>query len=447
MSVRKVRLTMDSMKKTRIVTWMSISTVVMLLCGCSSEDTITRESSTTQLMPINVNAHGFAPSDSAVTRATEVGVTTTFTKDDAIGIYITDGTNVKFPNLLYTFDGTHWTNSIYGTAVPYIDGGKYFAYYPYSSSYTDNSVTATATTADEFFVDIISGWTVGTDQSTYANYTAKDLMTAVGSCSNYNFTFSMSHQMALVEMDLPQAHYTNSLNGTDGKYKFTFTSHTPYNVADGKYRLLVKPSSSLFITGNDDYNSTNTDNVKTWQISGTSPSAAKIKIYKVNGSSASLTTTDKENVTIGDATIGDYLYNDGTTGTTNKTNTVGIVYSNEGATHGWVISPPDKALYGHDQNYSNSHASVAFQNFPERFPKGLEGSNIGSWQLPTVLQIRTANRNLKLAYPPFSIQAAFWTCDQSGTYGWGLVYHLLQDVTEPFANGDNRFYIIGVLSF
>lgn len=442
------------MKKTRIVTWMSIITVVMLLCGCSSEDTITRESSTTQLMPINVNAHGFAPSDSAVTRATEVGVTTTFTKDDAIGIYITDGTNVKFPNLLYTFDGTHWTNSIYGTAVPYIDGGKYFAYYPYSSSYTDNSVTATATTADEFFADIISGWTVGTDQSTYANYTAKDLMTAVGSCSNYNFTFSMSHQMALVEMDLPQAHYTNSLNGTDGKYKFTFTSHTPYNVADGKYRLLVKPSSSLFITGNDDYNSTNTDNVKTWQISGTSPSAAKIKIYKVNGSSASLTTTDKENVTIGDATIGDYLYADGTTGTTNETNTVGIVFSNEGATHGWVVSPPKEAMYAHDNgaDHSDQDAWWVFQNYPERFPKGLTGSNIGTWNLPTRQQFHTIYANLYNVNPcrfDGQVVYAYYTSDKMSIEGYGYLYSFQDDTNNnlQFQFGSNQFYIIGVLSF
>jgi uncharacterized protein (TIGR02145 family) len=324
----------------------------MTLSGCSSDETLTGDNSTAvQSMKINVSDGMFTSVDNngAKTRATDSGTGTTFVKGDAVGIFVvkSDG-NLALTNAKYTYDGTSkWLNSNSTEYLPYCEGAKYFAYYPYQESLASSKYDATQTTAETFFGTLISSWTPATDQSTPANYTAQDLMVSIatidaskGSCS-----FALSHQMSMVEIDFPQVHYT--YNGAD-VYRFTFDApNKPYNIADGKYRLLVKPNTSLSVKGKNQYNSTDANMTKGWKISGDAPAASKYKIYKYNGASASLTKTSRQAVYIGDATVGNYLYNDGTNGTTFKPGqTVGIIYSSEltqaqykaGCRHGRVLS-------------------------------------------------------------------------------------------------------------
>ncbi|WP_237072274.1 fimbrillin family protein [Prevotella herbatica] len=328
--------------------------LLMTLSGCSSDDTLTGESSATaKSMKINVSDGMFASVDNngAKTRATDDVTGTTFSSGDAIGIFAvkSDGT-LALTNAKYTYDGTSWLNSDNTAILPYYDGAKYFAYYPYQANLASDKYDATQTTAEAFFAPLISGWTPAADQSTQTNYTAQDLMVSMATVdvSTGSSSFTMSHQMSMIEMDLHQAHYTYSRLDT---YRFMFdTANNPLNIAAGKYRFLVNPSKPLSITGKNLNTISDITKLKGWKISGTAPAASKYKIYKYNGASACLTETARGNVYIGDANIGDYLYDDGTTGTTTVGKTiVGIVFSdqlspteyNAGYTHGYALALKD----------------------------------------------------------------------------------------------------------
>ena len=329
--------------------------LLMTLSGCSSDETLTGDNSTaTQSMKINVSDGVFTSVDNngAKTRAKDSGTETTFTSGDAIGIFAvtSDGRTLALTNAKYTYDGTSWLNSDNTDKLTYYEGAKYFAYYPYQSSLTSDKYDAT--TAETFFASLISSWAPAADQSTQANYTAKDLMVSMATvdATTHAASFAMAHQMSMIEFDLPQYHYTYNKADT---YRFTFDAVKPFKVADGTYRLLVKPSTDLSITGKNQYNSTDVSKTKGWKITGTTPATAKYKIYKYNGASASLTQTSRQNVYIGTANVGNYLYSDGTTGTSGTppagTTVVGIVFSNQissaeynkGFTHGYALALTD----------------------------------------------------------------------------------------------------------
>lgn len=370
------------------------SVLLMTLSGCSSDETFTNENDTAvKSMKINISDGLFTSVDDsgAKTRATDNGTGTTFASGDAIGIFAVkpDGT-VVLTNSKYTYDGTSkWLNSNSTENLPYFDGAKYFAYYPYQAS-MDGKYSASGTfsdlTAQTFFGSLISSWTPAADQSTQAKYTAQDLMVSMATvdASTYSSSFTLSHQMSIVEIDLHQVHYT--YNGTD-KYRFTFDATSkPFNIADGKYRYLVNPNNTLSVTGNNQYNSTDVAKTKGWKISGAAPAAAKYKIYKYKGASACLTQTSRQNVCLGDANIGDYLYADGTTGTTTGGKTiVGIVFSNEissaeynaGYTHGYAIALKDASIgyyWGPDGVNANSTKVVSSSDCYNDISSGYYGT-------------------------------------------------------------------------
>ncbi len=344
--------------------------LLMALSGCSSDETLTGDNSTApQSIKLNISDGMFTSGDNngAKTRATDSGTETTFTSGDAIGIFVvkSDGT-LALINAKYTYDGTSWLNSDNTDKLPYYDGIKYFAYYPYQESLGSDKYDATKTTAETFFGTLISSWTPAADQSTQAKYTAQDLMVSMATVDipTHSCTFAMSHQMAFVEMDLHQAHYT--YNGLD-TYRFTFdNANKPFNTAAGKYRFLVKPSSTLSITGNNQYNSTDVTKTKRWKITGTAPVVAKYKIYKYNGALAWLTQTSRQNVYIVDANIGEYLYDNGTTGTTTSGKTVvGIVFSDQ------ISSAEYSAEYTHGYALALTDASTGTSWGPDPVDAGL----------------------------------------------------------------------------
>ena len=74
---------------------------------------------------------------------------------------------------------------------------RYFLYYPYKSSLS-GSVTASATSAMDFFAGVISSWSVSGTQNTLATFKAQDLQ--VGMLTGTSFT--MSHAMGLAKITL-----------------------------------------------------------------------------------------------------------------------------------------------------------------------------------------------------------------------------------------------------
>jgi uncharacterized protein (TIGR02145 family) len=325
--------------------------LLMTLSGCSTDETVTDEKGTeAKSMKITVSDGNFtsAENSAAKTRATDTESGTSFTSGDAIGVFVvkSDGT-LALTNAKYTYNGSKWLNSSNNEGLLYSEGATYFAYYPYKEdSYMTGTYDATKATATDFFATLISGWTPTTDQSTQALFTAQDLMVSAGNvdATSHSCTFTMDHQMSMIEMDLAQVKY--SYNGVDS-YKFTFgDTYKPFNIADGKYRLIIKPATSFKIVGDNDAHTRGTAATK-WHISATSPALAKYKVYKYQSAAASLTTTTEPYIIHGDATIGNYLYADGTNGTEYKSgSTVGIIFSNEltlaqynaGCRHGKAIA-------------------------------------------------------------------------------------------------------------
>jgi len=408
-----------------------VGALLMTLSSCSSDETLTGDSPrSVKTMKVNISDRMFTSVDNngAKTRATDNGATTSFAKDDAVGIFAVkpDGT-LALTNAKYTYDGTSkWQNSDNTDKLPYYDGAKYFAYYPYQASLASTSYDVTKTTTETFFASLISSWTPAADQSTQAKYTAQDLMVSMatvdastGSCS-----FALSHQMSMVEMDFHQVHYT--YGGAD-TYRFTFdAANKPFNIADGKYRFLVNPNNTLSVTGKNQYNSTDATKTKGWKINGTTPAASKYKVYKYNGASACLTETQRQNICLGDANIGDYLYADGTTGTTFKSSqTVGIIFSSEltqsqynaGCRHGKVI-----AL----KNTNNSY----YYNWANAFNSPYTDHSSTGHLYATTFKI--SFDDVSSGYDALSANSSY--VNNSGNYAWYYCKNYNDGTTKTFTN-------------
>src|SRR5574344_1765911 len=253
--------------KTKLISLSFLSALLILLSGCSQDETVTEKPATRQLQVV-AEQKGFVSTDNPSTRISYSGATTTFTSGDAIGVYALDdaGNAVSsISNLKLTYNGTNWVDDSGNTYLTFVVGGRYFAYYPYSSMAPTVTTGSTITTPEAFFATYISQWSPTTTQG--------DLTT-------------FAHTMAMIELQLPQVKTTNSYN-SKVFYKYTFTSHTLYNIANGTYRILVRPSANTTISGDlydGIYRSGN------FSITDAGIDAGNYKIYKDNGQAAGLTT-------------------------------------------------------------------------------------------------------------------------------------------------------------
>lgn len=227
--------------------------VLMVLVGaCTADDGFVPwpgEAPATSAPPltITVTDGAYAPAPTAndeddaaapATRAVERGFGTEFTAGDKIGLYevteVDQGNgwskyrvNLKNLNLCLTYDGTAWTLPPGAELTPerQADGSRthYYAYYPWQQDMVDKTVfgmeiespSGTPWTPQEFFANLISGWEPVTYQSTYAAYTASDLMVSRGTVAKRTdgtdgseLRFGMEHQMALVVIQVPTTKYT-----------------------------------------------------------------------------------------------------------------------------------------------------------------------------------------------------------------------------------------------
>ena len=240
---------------------------VAALCGCTDDDDPISVTDGTPLT-IHATADGFTSTDGVNTRAMENGYTTTFTTGDAIGVFavdkngavIADCKNVK---CTYSADGS-WTAES-SAPVYYYTGAQYFAYYPYKSELSAENITEVSGIVDYFNKNI------ATDQSTYAKYTACDLMTTTQNVSpttsggNKSLSFSFTHRMSLIEISLPMQKYKTSedadayeyssriLSGTfsivPGTANEGASSITPCSMGNGVYRCIIPANTSYKVGG------------------------------------------------------------------------------------------------------------------------------------------------------------------------------------------------------
>ena len=290
----------------------------LLLTACTQEELPLPGADNAAPLAITVTDGGYAPTASpgdmqkaTATRATENGYRTDFTAGDQCGLYIVRNgavvcENIKLTAAEGTEGGLVWQPDAGVTLAGGLSGESYFLYYPYQENMTDK-VTASATSDEEFFAPLISGWQPEADQSDYAaGYTASDLMTAKGTASKadgkLSLSFAMTHRMALAVIEMPET-----------VYKFTDTSIPDYTVltaadftaeanpccnSDGTYRYIVNPAAQpVSLTGSYD------NGKKEFTVTPNGIVTGNYKTYKVDGAK-----TDEKSH---DLQVGDYLLADG----------------------------------------------------------------------------------------------------------------------------------------
>lgn len=221
------------------------------MASCMKEESFSPIGNATPV-ELRVVADNFVSTQGA-TRASDAGYVTTFTSGDQIGIFAIKTSNnvVLDKNIPYKYNGTAWvpvnaTNTVH-SYDSYLDDVTYFAYYPYSAD-MDNATSE---------ADIQANFTPKPDQSTYANYTASDLMTGVGTLSATGtprtLTLELKHRMTLLVL-CPDPYATCTAPAGAGyeyyaeaRTKGTITNAkinntAAYAVGDDTYRLLVAPA-------------------------------------------------------------------------------------------------------------------------------------------------------------------------------------------------------------
>lgn len=251
--------------------------LVVGLTACSNEDG-NENTASKQKMTINVTesqsfqATDGIPQAGGMTRALpaesnddsndDIKRGTTFEMGDAIGIFEVSAGTVTAANVPYYFSGQVWDSS---TAISFDASKKYFAYFPYKAGLTASDVVAGAATAEAFFANVISGWTVATDQSSYDDYKASDLMVGAGTITvegggNTVLNFQMAHQMGLVVLNLGQVkHMLRSgsyywFDEVNKKCKGTTGGDTYYKPSYilEEYRAIVPLNTNVKFCATDD---------------------------------------------------------------------------------------------------------------------------------------------------------------------------------------------------
>ena len=336
------------------------------LCSCSNDDepvTIATDGTT---LTVTACADGFTSTNGTAytgtphTRASESGYITTFVKGDRIGVFAVKNGSVitGCQNVPLTYDGTSWSGS---TPVYKYAGATYFAYYPYTADMNSK------TSVDEIVAAFNTTVTAATDQSTYAKYTACDLMTATAESpiSGTSLSFSFTHKMSLIEISLPvqKCKSTNDANAYEYSAPAlnpTFsltpsgggeTTIKPCPMGNGVFRYIV-PASTSGTTVSGAFN-TAAGNTIEYSKSNLSLSAGNYKRLNVTYSGANT-------AVVRALAAGDFYYSDGNICPGDASNPpsegcIGIVFwlgdatakdktlkdAHPGCTHGLVVALKD----------------------------------------------------------------------------------------------------------
>jgi len=388
------------MKIQNIYHLLQAALLLLLAASCTQEEFPAAQDKARQLT-ISVTDGGYNTSavDGKITRAVENGYTTEFTEGDACGLFMVRGLysdkKMIYSNVKLTAERDAATGKLTWKpeAGTTLEGGlsdeEYYLYYPYKADLDDTVISklleyAIMNPQLPFFYPLVNRWPVEVDQSSYADYTASDLMTA--SCTptlengKLRLDFVMAHELPLVVIEMPKTVYkfidANVPDYTVGA-EATFTGTAkPLRMADGTYRYLVHSSmptiEGCYDGGNREFTIT---------TSASHPVVGEYKRYKVDGAAETI-----KNVTYaesGIARIGDFYCtkNNGTTGylipkeadetTVQAAKVVGIVFQTDKSR----IGAKEKEKLGGE---GNVHGLVmAVKNIATRQAWGLFGMDEG----------------------------------------------------------------------
>ena len=246
----------------------------------------------------------------------KIGLVTTFTDGDVIGLWEVKDGKLAQSNVKYTIQNGKWTADGAADPISYDQGATYFAMYPYKTNAELKTLTGASedkaenyvnldkasATAAEFFKPIIDKWTPAANQNSETAYTASDLMVSKGTASSAGdnkpttMSFTMDHQMALALLSFNAKHYV--LNGGDYSWDIAFDkayvgNYHPFADPFGNERLLVRPNETVQVP-------VKTDN-KTENIAVKVSKPGCYRHFEFSGGNETFTLQ-----------IGDYFYTDGT---------------------------------------------------------------------------------------------------------------------------------------
>ena len=224
--------------------------LILMLAACTSDalDELPPAGTDPDVRPLTITVSDGGMYATGQTRAQERGYRTAFTEGDRIGLYVVKDGTLEVKNLCLTLQGGKWTLPAGASQLFYSPDKSYHAYYPYQK---DNYMNGKVSPGDEdFFKSVVQLWSVNPDQSTYAQYTASDLMTARGVYNNHTLSFAMEHRMSLFILQVPATKYTytekiDSREISKSYYRYTavisenlYWQENPYTA-----RLLVNTKS------------------------------------------------------------------------------------------------------------------------------------------------------------------------------------------------------------
>lgn len=182
--------------------------LILMLAACTSDvlDELPPAGTDPDARPLTITVSDGGMYATGQTRAQERGYSTVFTEGDCIGLYVVKDGTLEVKNLCLTLQGGKWTLPAGASQLFYSPDKSYHAYYPYRK---DGDLNGKVLPGDEdFFKSVVQLWFVNPDQSTYAQYTASDLMTARGVYNNHTLSFAMEHRMSLLILQVPATKYT-----------------------------------------------------------------------------------------------------------------------------------------------------------------------------------------------------------------------------------------------
>lgn len=147
-----------------------------------------------------------------------------FTTNDAIGLYVVDKNNqIVEKNVKLTLGSDNkWTTS---KKFLKLAGYKYFAYYPYNKS-DDQKVNTSASDASTFFDSKISNWNPAQDQ--HSALLSQDLQVAKGVIEGDASTlkFPMEHSMGLAVLNLESKNIAKTRRFKNNSYTYYYPNLT-----------------------------------------------------------------------------------------------------------------------------------------------------------------------------------------------------------------------------
>ena len=145
-----------------------------------------------------------------------------FTTNDAIGLYVVDKNNqIVERNVMLTLGSDNkWTTS---KKFLMLAGYKYFAYYPYSTT-APTVNTATTDTATDFFANKIRNWNPDQNQRQSSVLLSQDLQVAKGEVTSdaSTLTFTMEHSMGLAVLNLESKNIAKTRRFKNNNYTYYY---------------------------------------------------------------------------------------------------------------------------------------------------------------------------------------------------------------------------------